>query len=58
MQVLCFHSTEFVLSLRNMLLGSFYLKGIDSGHVIKRNNIFLFFLGFCVLTNDSGRILK
>jgi hypothetical protein len=58
MQVLCFHSTEFVFSLQNLLLGNFYLDVIDSGPVIRRNNIFFVILGFVYLTNDSGRTLK
>jgi hypothetical protein len=44
-----FQSTDFVFALRSLLLGSFYLKGIGSGPLIRRNNIFLFFfVGFCV----------
>jgi hypothetical protein len=54
-----FLSADFVFSLRSLLLGSFYLKGIASSPVIRRNNIFCSFLmGFVYLTNGSKRTLK
>jgi hypothetical protein len=54
-----FQSADFVFSLRSLLLGNFYLKGIGSGPLIRRNNIFLFFfVGFVYLTNGSKRTLK